>query len=70
MNDFYEVGKTYESIRTTTWKFRVDCITTHPEDGSKTALGWRYIGDGEWEAYSYEESDWEIFQTSRRLLGE
>ncbi|CAM5592183.1 hypothetical protein [Streptomyces purpurascens] len=43
------------------WKFRVDSITTHPEDGERTALGWRFW-KGVWEPCAYGEDDWEIHQ--------
>lgn len=65
--DFYEAGKTY--IRSSGWMFRVDVITTHPEDGDMTALGWR-LWDGKWEEYAYGTSDWEIYNVSKGLLGE
>lgn len=68
MTDFYVVGETY-TVPTTGWGFRVDCITTHPDDGSKTALGWRYWG-GRWEPYAHEEADWDIYEHSRKVLGE
>lgn len=66
MSDFYEVGTTY-SNPTTDWLFRVDCITTHPVDGARTALGWRFW-DAYWEPYAYEEYDWDIYLNSRRIL--
>ena len=61
--DFYEVGKTYTYSVTKyahlDWAFRCDAITTHPQDGERTALGWRYWR-GSWEAYAYDEGDYEI----------
>ncbi|MET9012284.1 hypothetical protein ABZX74_15400 [Streptomyces olivaceoviridis] len=57
--DFYEPGYTYAKAHG--WKFRVDMITTHPADGEKTALGWRYFRD-DWEPYEYGPLDWQIHQ--------
>lgn len=59
--DFYEPGKTYVSAEFPQydWRFRCDHITAHPEDGERTALGWRYWR-GHWEAYAYGECDWSI----------
>jgi hypothetical protein len=60
--DFFEPGHTYAAAETgPDWKFRVDTVTTHPEDGERTALGWRYF-DGEWEPYAYYEDDWDVHQ--------
>jgi len=56
---FFEAGHTYAPEHRTDWKFRVDTVTTHPETGEPTALGWRYF-NGEWEPYAYGEDDWEI----------
>ncbi|MFE2045697.1 hypothetical protein ACFXAZ_33240 [Streptomyces sp. NPDC059477] len=54
--DFYQPGHTYAN--TIGWRFRVDTVTTHPEDGERTALGWRYWNG--WEPYAYGEDDYEI----------
>lgn len=60
--DFFEVGRTYtEPGDTTDWRFRCDSITTHPEDGERTALGWRHF-HGVWEPCAYGEDDFEIHQ--------
>ena len=59
--DFFEPGHTYSDSGKYDWKFRVDTVTTHPEDGERTALGWRYFR-GEWEPYAYGEDDFEIHQ--------
>lgn len=57
---FFRPGHTYAEVGDTTdWKFRCDTATTHPEDGERTALGWRHFR-GEWEPYAYGEDDWEI----------
>lgn len=58
--DFFQVGHTYSDDEHD-WKFRVDSITVHPENGERTALGWRRFR-GEWEPYFYGEDDWEINQ--------
>lgn len=58
---FFEIGITYKNRRhEQSWRFRCDAITTHPEDGERTALGWRRWG-GVWEPYAYHEDDWGSF---------
>lgn len=59
--DFYQPGRTYISREFPQygWRFRCDAITTHPEDGERTAIGWRYFNNV-WEPYAYGEDDWEI----------
>ncbi|WP_033307393.1 hypothetical protein RFN58_07170 [Streptomyces iakyrus] len=59
--DFFQPGHTYSAANGTAWMFRVDVVTTHPEDGERTALGWRHF-DGTWEPYAYGEDDWDIHQ--------
>lgn len=60
--DFFEPGRTYTHVNDgTDWKFRVDTVTTHPEDGERTALGWRHF-QGEWEPYAYGEDDYDVHQ--------
>ncbi|MFD5632412.1 hypothetical protein [Streptomyces sp. NPDC127072] len=60
--DFFEPGRTYaEPGDTTDWRFRCDSITTHPDGGERTALGWRHF-HGQWEPYAYGEDDFEIHQ--------
>ncbi|MFI0900614.1 hypothetical protein [Streptomyces sp. NPDC020983] len=61
--DFFQPGHTYTDHEHPQfdWKFRCDTVTTHPEDGERTALGWRHFR-GEWEPYAYSEGDWEIHQ--------
>ena len=59
--DFFQIGHTYSDSGGYDWKFRVDTVTTHPEDGERTALGWRFF-NGEWEPYAYGEDDFEIHQ--------
>jgi hypothetical protein len=56
---FYEPGATYTSRKFPQygWRFRCDAITTHPDDGERVALGWRYYQD-EWQPYAYGELDW------------
>ncbi|MEU8839941.1 hypothetical protein AB0D97_12540 [Streptomyces roseus] len=55
--DFCQPGHIYrDGVR---WAFRCDMITTHPEDGERTALGWRLF-KGEWTPYAYSEDDWGI----------
>lgn len=57
---FFQPGHTYTHTDDgTDWKFRVDHITTHPEDGARTALGWRYFR-GEWSEIAYGEDDYEL----------
>jgi hypothetical protein len=57
--DFFQVGRTYTGSHG--WKFRVDAITAHPEDGERTALGWRFF-NGQWGECAYGEDDFEIIQ--------
>jgi hypothetical protein len=58
--DFFQPGHTYsDPSADNDWKFRVDAITTHPEDGERTALGWRHFR-GEWTEQAYGEDDFEI----------
>jgi hypothetical protein len=60
--DFYRPGYVYSYPRYADgydWKFRCDAITTHPEDGERTALGWRFF-KGEWGECAYGEDDWDI----------
>jgi len=62
VSDFFQPGRTYtEPGDTTDWRFRCDAITTHPEDGGRTALGWRHFR-GEWSECAYGEDDFEIHQ--------
>ena len=58
--DFFQPGRTYAD-QGTDWKFRCDAVTTRPDDGERTALGWRHFR-GEWEPYAYDEGDWDIHQ--------
>ncbi|MER6534373.1 hypothetical protein ABT215_11280 [Streptomyces sp900105755] len=58
--NFFQPGHTYsEPDGTTDWRFRCDAITTHPETGERTALGWRHFR-GEWTEYAYGNYDWDI----------
>lgn len=62
--DFYQAGHTYTAAENPlyAWRFRCDTVTTHPEDGERTALGWRYF-NGQWDAIAYGEDDWDLGQT-------
>lgn len=57
--DFFQIGHTYSGSHG--WQFRVDTITTHPDDGERTALGWRFF-NSQWEPYAYGPDDWEIIR--------
>lgn len=61
--NFFQSGHTYTDSEFPQhgWKFRVDTITTNPEDGERIALGWRFF-NGEWEPYAYAEDDWDAHQ--------
>lgn len=60
--DFFEPGHTYSDTDPgIDWKFRVDHITTHPENGELTALGWRHF-KGEWQPIAHFADDWELHQ--------
>jgi hypothetical protein len=59
VSDFYEPGVTYAIAgRGPEWQWRFLCevVTTHPEDGARIALGWRFWN--EWGPYAYGEDDW------------
>jgi hypothetical protein len=65
--DFFQPGRTYtEPGDTTDWRFRCDAITTHPETGERTALGWRHF-HGQWSEYAYGEDDFEIHQIADHI---
>lgn len=58
--DFYQPGHTYTHIDDgTDWQFRVDTVTTRPDNGERTALGWRHF-KGEWEPFAYGEDDYDV----------
>ena len=60
--DFYRPGHTYSYpvyADGYDWKFRVDAVVSHPEDGERTALGWRFW-KGQWEPIAYGEDDWDV----------
>lgn len=60
--DFYQPGYVYSYPRYADgydWKFRCDGITTHPENGERIALGWRFF-NGQWGEYAYGEDSWDI----------
>jgi hypothetical protein len=64
--DFFQPGCTYVNAEHPQygWRFRCDAITTHPEDGELTALGWRFF-NGDWEPYGYGKDDWEIIRLEK-----
>lgn len=57
--DFFEAGRTYTNSESPQygWRFRCDAVTAHPEDGERTAIGWRFF-NGQWTERSYGEDDW------------
>lgn len=55
--DFFQRDHTYADG--SIWRFRCDTVTAHPEEGERTALGWRFWNDS-WEPYAYDEGDWDI----------
>jgi hypothetical protein len=57
--DFFQPGHTYAAGDGDDWRFRCDTVTTHPENGERTALGWRFF-NGEWNEYAYYEDDWDV----------
>lgn len=63
VTDFFQPGTTYTDAKHPEydWRFRCDTVTTHPDDGERTALGWRHFR-GQWEPYAYGEDDWDIQQ--------
>lgn len=61
-SDFFQPGYTYTDVDPQyDWKFRCDLVTTHPEDGERTALGWRFF-NGVWNECAYGEDDWDVQQ--------
>lgn len=56
--DFFQPGHIY-SDAVFDWKFRVDTVTVHPENGERIALGWRYF-KGQWEPIGYTEDDFDV----------
>jgi hypothetical protein len=62
--DCFEPGRTYTDPGAQfDWAFRCDTVTTRPDTGERTALGWRRHR-GQWEPYSYTTDDWEIHQVA------
>lgn len=61
--DFFQPGHTYAGTGGEDWRFRCDTITTHPEEGDRTALGWRFF-NGLWEATAYHEDEWDVHQAA------
>lgn len=57
--ELYEPGQTYGYGDGAGWQFRCDVVTTHPENGERVALGWRFHG-GSWEPYAYCPHDVDI----------
>lgn len=55
--DFFQPGHTYTADDG--WQFRCDSVTSHPDNGELTALGWRHWR-GEWETYAYHADDWDL----------
>ncbi len=53
--DFFEPGRTYRDYA---WLFRCDAVTTHPETGTRTALGWTSVRASGWTTYSHDEAHW------------
>lgn len=67
--DFFEPGRTYsEPDGSTDWQFRCDMVTTHPEDCSRTALGWHHFR-GQWKTCAYGEDDFDIHLIADALAG-
>lgn len=53
--DFFQVGHAYKHA---SWTFRVDAITSHPDTGERTVLGWfRFLNDS-WRPLSCGEAEW------------
>jgi hypothetical protein len=53
--DFFHPGHTYQH---SAWQFRCDAVTTHPDSGERTALGWFRYRAGEWGCFSATEPEW------------
>lgn len=54
--DFFQPGHTYAH---SAWTFRCDTVTTDPEHGERTALGWFRFRDGTWHLYAANEPQWD-----------
>jgi hypothetical protein len=54
--DFFEPDHTY---RHGPWAFRCDAVTTHPETGERTALGWFRFRKSDWTAEHYGQDVWD-----------
>ncbi|MFF8467946.1 hypothetical protein [Streptomyces griseus] len=57
---FFQPGHTYADLDPAyDWRFRCDIVTTHPENGERTALGWRFF-KGTWEPIAYGEDEYDL----------
>jgi hypothetical protein len=54
--DFFQPDHTY---RHGPWAFRCDAVTTHPETGERTALGWFRFRKSDWTAEHYGQDVWD-----------
>lgn len=54
-DDFFQPGHTYKHEA---WTFRCDTITTHPETGERTVLGWFRFRNDTWRSLSCGEAEW------------
>jgi hypothetical protein len=53
--DFFQPGHTYKHEA---WTFRCDAITTHPDTGERTVLGWFRFRNDTWRSLSCGEAEW------------
>ncbi|HEX5566711.1 MAG TPA: hypothetical protein VFY14_07245 [Streptomyces sp.] len=53
--DFFQPGHTYKHEA---WTFRCDAITTHPDTGERTVLGWFRFRNDSWRPLSCGEAEW------------
>ncbi|MEU3899765.1 hypothetical protein [Streptomyces sp. NPDC045251] len=53
--DFFQPGHTY---RHSAWSFRCDAVTTHPDTGERTALGWFRFRQQRWRPFTAGAGHW------------
>lgn len=53
--DFFQPGHTYQH---SAWSFRCDTVTSHPDTGERTALGWFRFRQERWRSFSTNVALW------------
>lgn len=57
---FFRPGHTYQH---SDWSFRCDAVTTHPDSGERTAIGWFRFRDDAWRIWSADLGLWSVAWT-------